>query len=632
LETQLDQTLDVLVPESSRANHVDHRTLYATAPKARAMGPAAELTGRKKDGTRIPVEVALGPLEVDGRRYISASIRNVSELPRVKAALRRARHGDYLARMGRMALDTRDVDELYNQLLALCAEALQADSLAYFTLNSKNQTYKPVCHFGAPDLALPFYSSEIAGLVSHALAPFISNDLSADSRFKAKAMSGVALAGSMLMVPVLEFGRMVGYLSAASSRVGQFSLPDADFLTAIGNIMASAMQRFEAENQLAHAHRLDSLGQLTGGIAHDFNNLLTVVSGNLQILEDHPAVLGHADASVSVSDALRAAGRGAELVSKLLVFSRRQALHPQVIDMRRIMPSLKALLARTLEENIGVEAIIASEPLFCFADSSQLENAILNLALNARDAMPNGGRLTIEVTYVVVDTNDDSTHSRTRRLHAGEYICICVADSGTGMSDEALERAFEPFFTTKPSGKGTGLGLAMVYGFVTQSGGHATVESEPGVGSTVRLYLPFSRRRMSAPTSAKRFSPTGSETILVVEDEAEVRKIACAFLTSLGYLALEADSAQKALQLLAERPDVSLLFSDVVLAEGMHGPELAQQAKQLYPNLAVLFTSGYVHGNPVLESMEGSQAQVLQKPYRRAELAARIREALEQQT
>jgi nitrogen-specific signal transduction histidine kinase len=394
-------------------------------------------------------------------------------------------------------------------------------------------------------------------------------------------------------------------------------------LQSVAHLLAATMQRYRTEEQLAHAQRLDAVGQLTGGVAHDFNNMLTVISGNLQLLE--PDLADRPQSQQILGSALRAVGRGAELTRKLLAFARRQRLNPQSIDPRKLLHELCPILARTLGEPIKVSVDCEAEAPHVFVDPGELDTAILNLALNARDAMPRGGTLYLAEREQVVG-NAESTAD----LAPGSYVVISVRDTGFGMPPEVLARAFEPFFTTKESGRGSGLGLSMVYGFVKQSGGHLVADSRLGYGTRIDLYLPAARLKESAQDeSPPAPSSGGKEIVLVVEDEAEVRSIAVAFLDSLGYTTCEASDAEQGLRLLQDRTDVQLLFTDIILGAGMDGHELARAAQHLRPDLRVLLTSGYEH--PASGSGLGGARPLplLRKPYRREQLAAAVRAAID---
>jgi PAS domain S-box-containing protein len=423
----------------------------------------------------------------------------------------------------------------------------------------------------------------------------------------------------------------VASLAAAGMRTSyavKFPLFDEHgAVQAVGMIVADITDQKRIDAQLAHAQRLQAVGQLTGGVAHDFNNLLTVVLGNASVLADDPAI--DAERRVRLAEMIvSAAERGAELTKRLLAFSRRQALRPEPVDVNRLIRDMEGLLRRTLGEHI--EIITVSGALrSALADPVQVESAILNLAINARDAMPGGGKLTIE-TRDVSHTRDSMQSDD--ELMPGEYVRIAVSDTGTGMSLEVMARAFEPFFTTKDVGQGSGLGLSMVYGFAKQSGGQARIDSAVGRGTTVSLYLPRAPddARVDTPPADSPDSVTrGNEIVLVVEDEALVRSTVVGQLHALGYRVIEAESGAAALKLLAGGVAVDLMFTDVVMPGGFDGQELARQARALRPGLRVLFTTGYTEEATLRHDRLAAGTQVLSKPYRRADLARRIREALD---
>ena len=386
------------------------------------------------------------------------------------------------------------------------------------------------------------------------------------------------------------------------------------------------LKRLEA--RLVQAEKLQAIGQLTGGIAHDFNNLLGVVLGNLQLLERD---LG-ADPALArkLSIAIRAALRGADLTRRLLAFARRQILDPVVVDLNRQISALGELLRRTLGESIEMRLQLAPDLWHTRVDPGQLENAILNLAINARDAMPNGGRLTVQTSNEPIDAAFCALHSD---IEPGEHVVVRVTDTGCGMTPEVLARVFEPFFTTKESGKGSGLGLAMVHGFAKQSGGIATVTSELGKGTTVTIYLPRSLEVQPRfeDTIVHKIVPGGTETILVVEDDADLRETAVAALGRLGYHMLAAPNAEAALRILSGKERVHLLFTDVMMPGGMLGPMLAKRAYELRPGIQVLFTTGYADTSLLPASVLGKHSELISKPYRNEELALRIRGLLDRE-
>ena len=384
--------------------------------------------------------------------------------------------------------------------------------------------------------------------------------------------------------------------------------------------------RRQAEEALLQAQKMEAVGQLTGGAAHDFNNLLTIITGNLQMLEER--LQEDPFLAKLVQAALKAASRGAELVHKLLVFSRRQALRPQPIDLNQLLGGMTELLHRTLGETIAITTRPGRDLWLALADAHQVETALLNLAVNARDAMPQGGRLTIETANTVLDEN---YAARETEVSPGDYVLLAVSDTGTGMPADLLKHAFEPFFTTKATGKGSGLGLSMVYGFVKQSSGHIKLYSEPDQGTTVKLYLPraiAAAKQSVEPRSSPSVPLADGEAVLVVEDEPDVRELAVLFLTNLGYRTLAAGDGQAALALLEQQP-VELLFADLVLPGGLSGPELAREARCRYPDLKVLFTSGYAKGAIIGQERLDPAIMLLSKPYQKADLARAVRRALE---
>ena len=381
----------------------------------------------------------------------------------------------------------------------------------------------------------------------------------------------------------------------------------------------------EMQDQLLQAQKMEAIGQLTGGIAHDFNNLMTVVMGNLELLRDR--VAGDPEAEVHADMALKAVDRSAELTQQLLAYSRRQTLAPQLIDLNRLVQTMSSLITRTLGERIAVETAPAGSVWPIFADRAQMESAVLNLAINARDAMPEGGRLTVEATNIVLD---DAYAAAQGDVAPGQYVMLAVTDTGTGMTADVKAQAFNPFFTTKEVGKGTGLGLSMVYGFVKQSGGHVRIESEVGHGTTVRLYLPRYRTEARIPARPARpgTSEGRGETILVVEDDADVRLYLKNALARLGYVVVEAADGQQALALFPTLPRIDLLLIDLVLPGTLDGRATAAALQALQPGLRVVIASGYTE-LPGEAPPADDQVATLVKPFSLDQLARCIRDTLD---
>ena len=383
----------------------------------------------------------------------------------------------------------------------------------------------------------------------------------------------------------------------------------------------------DTEAQLRQSQRMEAVGQLTGGVAHDFNNLLTVIIGNLDdILEDQTAPDG---VSGQLRMALKAAERAAELTQRLLAFSRRQALDPRTVDINGLIGQLEDLLQRTMGDAIEIVFVLDRAIDRAMVDAGQLESALLNLTINARHAMPEGGKLTIETSMAYLD--NEYAGSRLD-VSEGHYICISVTDTGTGMAPAVLERVFEPFFTTKPAGVGTGLGLSMIYGFIKQSKGHVGIYSEPGMGTSVRLYLPRARGgewERSQPSDTGMV-PTGDERILVVEDDELVRRHAVSTLGGLGYRVVAAEDGPEALAALQTEGVFSLMLVDVVLAGGLNGREVAEAARAMQPDIKVLFMSGYTENAIVHHGRLDAGVNLLGKPFRRAEIARKVRAMLDE--
>lgn len=384
----------------------------------------------------------------------------------------------------------------------------------------------------------------------------------------------------------------------------------------------------DSEDELRQAQKMKAVGQLTGGIAHDFNNILAIIMGNLELLAES----SRSDEAMSrrVDTALAASARGSDLTHRLLDFSRKQGSEPTAVDVADAIEGAAELMGATLGEDIEIATLCGDDVWDILVEPSQFENALLNLAVNARDAMPDGGSLGIEAANIRIDD-----HSA-KGLHdavPGDFVVISVSDTGCGMTRETIDKVFEPFFTTKDVGKGTGLGLSTVYGFVRQSEGTISLESEPGAGTVVKLYLPkvsSSLIRMRDDGTKEYAVPLGDETVLVVEDDPDLREIVCTTLSSLGYRVLEAGHGPEAIELFGENPEIDLLLSDLTLPKGMNGLEIAEKIRQGLPGLKVLFMSGNpkaVFGNDQA-TYEG--VELMLKPFRRADLAQRVREILDE--
>jgi PAS domain S-box-containing protein len=432
----------------------------------------------------------------------------------------------------------------------------------------------------------------------------------ADGRFEAEGLrvrkDGTAFRASVVIDAIRDpEGKLVGFAKITRDITQRTQLEDA-------------------RQALQHSQRLEAVGKLTGGVAHDFNNILQVIGGSLQLMSG--TVAGIPAAQRHLNMALSAVDRGGKLAAQLLAFARRQPLQPVVLNAGRVVRGMEDLVQRAVGESVEVEMAVSASLWNTLVDPHQLENVVLNLAINARDAMPNGGKLTIELSNTMLD---DTYVSAAHEVPSGQYVLLAISDTGSGMTPEVLARAVEPFFTTKGEGQGTGLGLSMAFGFVKQSGGHFRIYSEVGHGTTIKAYFPRSLEAEQAlPEQVGGEVRGGTETILVVEDDPSVQATVVGILSELGYQVLRADNAEMALAVLRAGVRCDLLFTDVVMPGKIKSTELARQAKALLPNLKVLYTSGYTQNAIIHGGRLDPGVELLSKPYRREKLAAKVRQML----
>ena len=623
--------VDALVPDAIRPRHAAYREAYGRAPRSRPMGTQMELVARRKDGTEVMVEIALSPLQGYGVPLVVAAIRDIGAYPRVRQALQRARHAEHLAQLGRLAVDTRDPQALLGQVPQIASEALEVEAAVVYLLEPDKLAFRIVAGAGplGRDVVGQMRANRVDTLPGFVLAQpgsVRSESLREETRFSVMPRFVEAGVSSVLAVPLFDRGRVVGILAALSSRPDRFDEDETRFLESLANLLATSLQRAQTEEALNHSQRLESVGQLTGGIAHDFNNLLTVIQGNLQVLEELPALEGDAHGQQLVAAAFRATRRAAELTSKLLAFSRRQVLQPTSVNVGALLRSLADMLRRTVDQHIRIDVDVDDPDLLVVADAGQLESALLNIAINARDAMPKGGVLRFEGRACAVappDMERDPAHGSSPD---DRFVRIAVSDTGSGMSEDVRERAFEPFFTTKPAGRGTGLGLSTVYGFVKQSRGSISIESAQGVGTVIAMALPCPSGAGAAADPRQTAAielPPGLQ-VLLVEDDGEVREVMATFLQTLGCVVHAVSSAEQALVALDEGVRAELLLTDIALGAGMRGTALASEVQQRRPEVQVLLMSGF--SSELLDADRDSPSlwELLPKPCTRDELAQAI--------
>ncbi|HEY8976161.1 MAG TPA: ATP-binding protein, partial [Burkholderiaceae bacterium] len=487
-------SVDELVPDAIRPRHAAYREAYGKSPRPRPMGTQMDLVARRGDGSEVVVEIALSPLQDHGLPFVVASIRDVGSYPRVRQALQRARYSDRLAQLGRLAVDERDMHVLVEQACRLAVEALDVHSAVVCELAPGGREF--VIAGGHALLAEQQVGLRLASepttlpgyLVTHPQTILLP-DYRLEQRFALPAHLLEAGFVSGVAAPLVDRGRVFGTLTIHARASTRFGEDETRFVESLCSLLATCLQRGRTEEALSHSQRLETVGQLTGGIAHDFNNLLTVIKGNLQIIEDSPGPTPVGDVRPMLASAGRATHRAAELTAKLLAFSRRQMLQPESIDLRGMLDSLADMLRRTVDQRVRIEVDCPPGCPAVYADPVQLESAMLNVAINARDAMPEGGRIRI-------GAHNYPAGGEVRR----DMVRLSIRDTGQGIEPELLEKVFEPFFTTKGVGTGTGLGLSQVYGFVRSSGGEVKIESVVGRGTTV--FLMFPRSSQSLPRDA----------------------------------------------------------------------------------------------------------------------------------
>ncbi|MET0720729.1 MAG: ATP-binding protein [Tardiphaga sp.] len=593
-------------------------------------------------------------------RVIRDSAGNPARLPGAAIDITDRKAAD-IRQQARTALNDRlrDLDDIAEMSFAaaeILATTLHVSRAGYGTIDPVTETIRIERDWNAEGIkslagVLHFrdYGSYIENLRRGETVAIADAYLDPRTKDGADALKAIS-AQSFVNMPVTEQGGFVALLYLNHAEARAWSADELDFIREVAVRTRTAIERRRAEQDLRkladslelqveartaelreseatlrQSQKMEAVGQLTGGVAHDFNNLLQVISGNLQLLGRD--IAGNAKAQRRVDNANVAVNRGAKLASQLLAFGRRQALEPKVINIGRLVIGMDEMLRRSIGEAVQIETVVSGGLWNTLVDPTQIENALLNLSINARDAMRDSGRLTIEVGNAYLD---DAYARKHDDVAPGQYVVLAVTDTGTGMTPEVLARVFEPFFSTKPEGHGTGLGLSMVYGFVKQSKGHVKIYSEPGQGTTIKLYLPRADQSedvIAVPDDHEIVG--GRETVLVAEDDDEVRTVAVDLLGELGYRVLAANDAASALAIVESGAAIDLLFTDVVMPGTLKSPELARLARARLPRLAVLFTSGYTENAIVHGGRLDVGVELLPKPYTREALAHKIRRVLE---
>lgn len=584
----IGRNVRMLMPEPHRARHDGYLQHHIETGQRKIIGIGREVEGQRKDGTRFPMHLSVSKFEVDGQRYFAGIVHDLTARNEAKA-------------------ESSKQQSLFKAIFNNVPDAMV---ICY------GENTIILCN-AAVERMFGYRAAELQGLSTQVLhatradatqhtEPFAEARKSFDDQdlVLLRRKSGEHFPGTIQGIHIREQGgTSLGYLL----------------------VIRDLSREVTREQALRKAQRLEALGQLTGGIAHDFNNLLTIITGNHELLETE--LTGDSQRDL-LRRANSAALMGARLTSRLLTFARKRPLESVLLNLNEQVLVMKDLLRRTLGEQVVLSSTLAPRLWPVRTDPSEIENAVLNFAINARDAMPSGGRLILETRNT---TLDEAAVASEAGSQPGEYVCLSVSDTGTGMTPDVLARVFEPFFTTKEAGRGTGLGLSVVYGFARQSGGHVSIYSEPGHGTTVNLYLPRAVPDASSRDSAQprpQAQPLRKATILVVEDQAQVRDVTLKRLIQLGYEVEGAESAVQALLMLDGRKDFDLVFSDVVMPGGMSGFDLARWLQANRPEIKVLLTSGFAGDLSRAGEPASVGVDILRKPYDRDELSAAIQNAL----
>jgi len=598
----IGQKVEILVPETQRQQHQHHRARFRQQPSVRRMGAGLELYGRRRDGSEFPVEISLSPVQTSSGPLVLSAIRDISDRKRIEVQL-------HLAYQALERRRDRQLWEYQNRL------ALIVDSSQHAIIGKNLDGIITSWNRGAEEI-YGYHAEEVIGKPISILAPPDRPDEIPTILEKIKLGERV---DNFESVRVTKDGRHLNVSISVSP------VSDAE-----GRIVgASAIARNitaqkRAEDQLRQAQKMEAVGRLAGGIAHDFNNILGIITASCELLRSR---LEPATAGCSYVDSIReAAERGASLTRQLLAFSRKQPLQSRLLDLNQRLNEVSKLLRPLLGDDVQVVLRPGPESAIVEADPGQLDQIVLNLAVNSRDAMPQGGKLILETA---VRNFDEVFAAQHPPMTAGRYVMLAVSDNGSGMDQATVSRIFEPFFTTKEMGKGTGLGLANVYAIVKQAGGHIWVYSEPGHGTTFRIYLPCADHKLGVVPEVKAEAlPPRREgtTILLVEDDEAMRSLTRQMLEEHGYRVVEAEDGKTALERVGSDHEIDLTLTDVVM-RGMSGPELVLRLTESHPEMKILYMSGYT-GDLVSDRKADAGIALLEKPFTRASLLKTVHAAL----
>lgn len=598
----IGQRIEMLVPERQRGHHDHHRERFHRQPKMRRMGSGLDLNGRRRDGSEFPVEISLSPVATGNGMVVLSAIRDITERKRIEEELRRTN----------AELEIRKARELrdYQTRLALIVDSSQ-DAIIGKNLDGI------VTHWnkGAEEI-YGYTAQEMIGRHISTLAPEDRRDEIAEILHKIR---------NGQRVEYFESVRITRDKRRLNMSISVSPIYDAEgHVVGASTIARNITAQKKTEEQLRQSQKMEAIGRLAGGLAHDFNNLLGIVTACSELLRGK---LADPESNEYIDNIREAAKRGAALTRQLLSFSRRQPVQKQLLDLNQRLKEVRKLLTPLMGDDVEISHLPRSVHAIVEADPGQMDQIVLNLAVNARDAMPRGGRLILETAVFDFDESFVREH---RGMSAGRYVMLAISDNGIGMDEATRNRIFEPFFTTKETGKGTGLGLATVYGIVKQSGGHIWVYSEPGHGTTFKIYFPSAEQKMDGAEETREDvlpARRSGVTVLVAEDDRIMRHLTRKMLEEHGYTVLEAEDGNAALELISStRTKIDVTLTDVVM-KGMTGPELVLKLTEFHPDMKVVYMSGYT-GELVTHQGLDNSIRLLEKPFTRAGLLQTLDAAL----